>query len=531
MAGSRDLYELIGTLSKSEKRYCTMMLEAGAGRKARCCLRLFEILSGMPEPDEAGVRAAVAGEPFARHLAVTKKHLYEHLLRSLRSFEAHRSKRRVVRGLIDGAEMLLERGLTSQARGRLREARALAERYEHLPELLIIVKMIERLDMQEGFIGQDPEYLRRQRGEVEDILGRISNYWDYLHAWTTLSCILMRNGPVVEDGERGEVEPLRNPFLSLAPPMSLQARRVRLEGMRTYHLLTSRYDLGYEESLEALRFVESFPMEDRMERLNYISLLYNHAIIAMRVGRYANARRAAAKLRALEPRGRLDRIHHARVEFWLRFDLYLLDLDHEAIAGMKEELERIGRMESEGHALQMRIGYTIHLAIAQYANGQAREALGTLHPLINDCRPGFRNDALCMARLFRLMITFDLGDVETLPYLIRSTYRFISKYRGVSRADGIVLRFMRRLTNLPTRRELVEELVRVRAELIAATAELGGRAPLLSWILPWLDAKITGRGYAELAREYHRAMEVVDDPPERRAEREDGSLGETALAA
>src|SRR5690349_12151228 len=99
MAGSRNLYELIGSLSRTEKRYCRLMLETGAGRKANNCLRLFQILSAMPEIAEPAVRAAVEHEPFAGHLSVTKNHLYEHLLRSLRAFSASRTRHVRIRAL------------------------------------------------------------------------------------------------------------------------------------------------------------------------------------------------------------------------------------------------------------------------------------------------------------------------------------------------------------------------------------------------------------------------------------------------
>lgn len=510
MAGSHELYELIGTLSRTEKRYCTMMLETGAGRKAKSCLRLFEILSSMRRLDEADVRAAVEGEPFARHLAVTKNHLYEHLLRSLRSFDAAKSTRRRIRALIEGAEVLSERGLHQQARGRLREARTLSERYEYLPEQLVIARLAWRINAHEGYVRVDEEDLRRQRAEVAGIMDQISNYWDYLYAWASLSFRLIRRGAVKSHTDRMSVD---DPLVTLAPPLSLQARRLQLEALRLYYLVTSRHDRGYEHSVEALRIVESFPMADRMEQLNYVAVLYTHVMVSLKVGRYAEARRTFEKLRSLHPNGRSEQFHHAQLCFSCRLSLYLVDLDHEAIAAMAGELEEVCSLDEDGFSRQLRIGFTIELAAAQFANNHARAALQTLHPVINDCRPGFRDDMLCLARLLRLMIHFDLGDFEVLPYLIRSTYRFIARCRGLSVVDCVVLRFMRRLPNVATRHELTAELGRVRAELADATSDPGEReAAAVSCILPWLDAKITGRGYGEVVREENRAKAIDDEP-------------------
>jgi hypothetical protein len=72
---------------------------------------------------------------------------------------------------------------------------------------------------------------------------------------------------------------------------------------------------------------------------------------------------------------------------------------------------------------------------------------------------------------------------------------------------------MRRLPNVATRHELIAELGRVRAELADATSDPGEReAAAVSCILPWLDAKITGRGYGEVVREENRAKAIDDEP-------------------
>ena len=129
---------------------------------------------------------------------------------------------------------------------------------------------------------------------------------------------------------------------------------------------------------------------------------------------------------------------------------------------MAPELEAICGKEENGITRQMRLGYAIDLAVAQIADGRLRQAACTLHPVINDHRPGFRNDLLCIARMLRLMIHYDLGDIELLPYLIRSTYRFIARCRGISELDRAVLGFLRRLPNLATRDGAAERYTRRR---------------------------------------------------------------------
>lgn len=511
MADSRDLYQLIGSLGRAEKRYCRVMLQAGLGRKATSCLRLFEILSGMRTHDERAVRAAVAEESFARHLAVTKNHLYEHLLRTLRMYDAVESRRGNVRAAIESAEVLKRRGLYAAARERLGRARASAEAGELMPERLEIAYLEWDLDRCEGYAGVAHEDLAERRARVEETTAAVRNYWDHLGVYAGASLELLLHGPRTHDASERLEEVVGGPLAALPPPATARARNFHREALRTYHLLTGRYDRGYAHSAESLALVESYPMDVRLDRLNYLGRLHYHTVLSIRVGRYAEARRTAAKLDSLHISNQALLARRARLAFSCRLDVLMIDFDHEGIAALAADLEEIRREEEDAFTRQLCLGHAVILAAAQYINGLLNEAARTLHPVINDNRPGFRNDVLCTARLLQLMIHYDRGDIELLPYMIRSTYRFMARYGGITEVDRAILRSMRRLANLVTRDDLLHEFARLRDELAA----IGEDAPESSTsvvrdVLPWLESKITGRSYRDLMIEARDAMEIGD---------------------
>ncbi|HVZ37785.1 MAG TPA: hypothetical protein VHI13_00765 [Candidatus Kapabacteria bacterium] len=507
MAGSTDLYELIGTLSKMEKRYCRLMLEAGTGRKARSCLRLFEILTAVDRLNESDVRAAVANETFAGHLAVTKNNLYEHLLRSLCSFGTAGGALARIRSLTEGAEILSDRGLHRQARERLRAARDLAERYGHLPEQLTLARLDWYLDSQSAYADSCRARLIERRDHVRSIVEGISNYWDHLHLFAMISYELVQRGPGGGEARQRVQEIVHGPLARMAPPSTTGARRYHMEAMRLYHMLTARYNDGYRHSVQHLAFVESQPMHERLELYNYITLLFTHVVLAVKTGRNAEAHRAYNTLCALEPRTRMRRVQQAQLAFCCRMELLLIDYQHEALAAMREELDELCSRDRNGFAAQLRMGYLTDLAYAQFVNGCLGDAIRTLHPLINGYRPGFRDDILCVARLLMLMIHYDAGNLELLPYLIRSTFRFIARCRGISAADRAVLGFMRRLPNICTQEELIAAFALAHDELAAIAVDPAQeQGSAIACILPWLQSRITGRPFGEVAREARRAM-------------------------
>lgn len=139
----------------------------------------------------------------------------------------------------------------------------------------------------------------------------------------------------------------------------------------------------------------------------------------------------------------------------------MIGFDHQAIAAMADEFRKLAVRQNNALAREIELLYPIDLAYAQFVNGHLREAPATLHPVINDHRPGFRDDLLCIARLFRLMVRYDLEEIGLLPYPIRSTCRFITRCRGVSGVDRVVLRFMRRLPNISHSDDLMADQNRI----------------------------------------------------------------------
>ncbi|NJL75471.1 MAG: hypothetical protein HC892_11015 [Saprospiraceae bacterium] len=84
-----DLFKLIQSMSKSEKRYFTLDAQK-TGKTDAKYLELFKAISNMDKYEE------VALKRLSNHLSVDKAYLYEAILRSMRDYH---SKNRVQRRL------------------------------------------------------------------------------------------------------------------------------------------------------------------------------------------------------------------------------------------------------------------------------------------------------------------------------------------------------------------------------------------------------------------------------------------------
>lgn len=136
-----DLWELIQSLTQAEKRYCTLYFSAFS-QKGDKYLFLFKVLSRMNTFEDRVLEKKVKAHFSSRQqLASGRHYLYHQMLRALHNFHAERDPMIRIRERIGLAEILLRRGLRTQANKQLELAKKEAEEYEALESLAEILHL------------------------------------------------------------------------------------------------------------------------------------------------------------------------------------------------------------------------------------------------------------------------------------------------------------------------------------------------------------------------------------------------------
>lgn len=221
MKASDDLHKLIISLTKSEKRYCRLHIGQGTGREATRSLKLFDAIAALPVYDEPALRKKLAGE--LEHLPSAKSYLYSSILRALRAFNSRKSIRTQVRELVDSGYLLIDRGLPEQGSKLAAKAKRLARRYD-LFEAELEVK---RLEWSASFVrmhaGQTPESIGAHHAEVDDVLNRARNYWEFMRLMTLMSRMMMVQAKPRTPEERRAYDDLMAHPLLASKEMALTA--------------------------------------------------------------------------------------------------------------------------------------------------------------------------------------------------------------------------------------------------------------------------------------------------------------------
>ena len=142
---NEGLYELIKSLSKTEKRYFKLFSSRHTIGEENNYVRLFDFLDRMPIYDEKLIVTEFEDEAFMHRFSITKKRLYDHILSALDAFYTVSSLDAQLYKMLHSADILFRKSLYSQCTRVLRSAEKLALKNGRLSILAEIYKKQKRV--------------------------------------------------------------------------------------------------------------------------------------------------------------------------------------------------------------------------------------------------------------------------------------------------------------------------------------------------------------------------------------------------
>lgn len=129
MAAQDELFQLIQSLSPSEKRYFKVNASKGGDAKSNY-MQLFEAVDAMKEYDEDELKKKHGKKPFVKYLSAEKKQLREQILRQMRSFHSSRTVDNRINELLQDEAFFRDKGLKAQREKTIQKAKEIATQYE-----------------------------------------------------------------------------------------------------------------------------------------------------------------------------------------------------------------------------------------------------------------------------------------------------------------------------------------------------------------------------------------------------------------
>lgn len=493
MKTTSDLFDLIKSLTKSEKRHFTIFASKHVIGEKNNYLRLFKAIDAQQKYDEAAIREQFKGEVFLKQLPVTKNYLYGLILKSMRIYRSGITVEVRLQEMLQDIEFLYDKGMLPQCRKIIVKAKELGYQYQKFRMLLLILEWQRKALTEQS---TDDDEINSLHEEEAALLLKVQNTHEYNILSSAIFSAHRRKGrPRTSEEFRRLEEIAAHPLLQEESTALSEEARIRFYNIRAA-VAQGRSDAeGYYVNCKNLIGILEANPACKTEGLNkYINMLHNFVDACACFGKYAELYETLDKLRALpaECPNLKARIFStvAAMEASMIQRTGQTHGAEELLARIQSEFKEHKDKITQGEALILKF----NLALSYFILGKYREALYWANGVINSEVLPVREDMYCMCRLFCLIIHYELGNLDFLEYSVKSTYRYLSQRNKIFDFEKATLDFIRRLPRVTNKHALIEDFKELRTQLLRINEENSQEsAPLNTFeILSWLDSKIEG---------------------------------------
>ncbi|QQR87578.1 MAG: hypothetical protein IPJ76_04955 [Flavobacteriales bacterium] len=431
MKPSTELHDLIRSLNKSEKRFFKLHSTLQSGPKNY--IKIFDAVDKQEVYDEDALRKLFAKEVFIRHFPSEKNHLYKLILKALRAYYAESNVSSILKQEIKNIEILYQKALYTECNKVLHRAKRLAkdnERFYYWFELLNWEKMLLEEAYESGEFTKDLDALIEEEREV---IEKLRNLAAYHILYSKINYVFRSGGYVRSDEEHAMVEEISEHQLIKGKNTALSHRAATICYYTQGFCQWAKRD--WKTSLEKFTKVRSIldahPHIKADLTKRYIRTLQYIILGQIELEDFKSARENIKLMRSLKGQEGFQGIDIdvqtftassiAELHLFARMGEHKKAL--ELVPAILHGMEDLGQRLSKEYEIE----FWFNLAVVHFGAGEVNKSLFWLNKVLNDPEPTLRQDIFAYARLFNLVVHYELGNYDLLEYIVRSTQRFLSK--------------------------------------------------------------------------------------------------------
>lgn len=506
MKPSTELFDLIKSLNKSEKRFFKLTSSLQSGEKNY--LKIFYYIEKQDEYDEEQLKEFYKEEKFIKHLPSEKNHLYKLILKSLRGFHSDNSVSAVLKEEIKNVELLYKKSLFKECRKFLLRAKKLAEENEKFYywfELISWEKLLVDEDYEQGDFTYNLDKLIQ---EELDVIEKLRNLAEYQMIYSRINYIFRSGGFVTKQEDISAVDEIANHHLIKGKNTALSSRAASI----CYYIqglcnATKRdYDVALEKFNRTKFILDTHPKIKQSLSKRYVRTLHNLILANISLKNYDKAEQLTKELGNLtEAKGFgsndvkvkiFSCVYNSRIMVSYRKGAFhsTLNIVDELIEGLDEFKDKLPKEQV--------VLFNYHIAYVFFGAGMYREALKWVNLILNDNEQQLRQDIYSYARIFNLILHFELENYDLLEYLMKSTSRQIKKNSKTEEVEMSILKLLKKVIRLGQKARL-EAFEEYNQELTMILGKENQNAILEYFnIAAWVESKVSNSTFEEAVQDH-----------------------------
>ena len=506
MKVSDDLFQLIKSLEKQEKRYFKLFLSRSGERSSKNMVLLFDALEKQDGYDEAYIKNKFKDHTFSKQLHVAKNRLHKSILRSLELYHSENSLENTINRLMHQASILYRKGLVKQSYKILGKAKTIAQENEMFTILLQII----RLEISEyGDYLQKNTILEKATLEYDTslaLLKKEKNYLDMNLLSAKLRVHVRKGNSQMSEDElnanfsESELELLNDETKTLSYGSKVH---YFITNSVYYRLLNKHFkSLVYRKKL--VSFLESNPSKRQNYTRVYITALNNLLGGQIELEQYTEAEETLSRLRELASKKSFKmtekNIRDVNERVFM-IDQMLAYSTFDFSRGVVNETKILEEYAYNSAFISMDRKFItlFYLGLNRFSNGDLNEALDIFDKMKDDQVSKHRPDIYVHMVLLNLLIQYELKNYIYIGSLVRNSARVINQRKKVYKYQKLMLRFFTniiKLANDSEHKKALETLYHKVDELSSDEQELQHMSSIN--VRAWIKSKINGLSIKEI---------------------------------
>ncbi|NET36805.1 MAG: hypothetical protein F6K19_33055 [Cyanothece sp. SIO1E1] len=498
------LFKLIKSLSKAEKRNFKLYVKRIQSEGEVMFFQLFEVLEKQKVYEEEKAKMKL-NDLSKTQFSNLKRHLYQHLLTSLRLMHLNKQLDIQIRELIDYAYILYGKGLYIQSLKILSRAKALATNNHHnllLQEIIEFEKRIESHHITRTTTERMNKLIHQaeSQAKVNTSIIFLSNLK------LELQRVFINKGHAKVEMDRVKILEDYGPRIRdyKIEKLSFFERVYYFQSLYWLHYILGHFERCHYYAGEWVGLYREAPnmMEEDVDI--YMRGLHQLLTTCLYTNNAKIFKQTQAELEAFYGQYESQFNTNSQILAFLyryqaKFNRALMEGDYESGIQLIPEVQ--AQLDLYGSQLDLHKIHILYykMAALYLCNGEAGAALDYLNLIINLKAGHLREDIQAYSRLLFLMAHYDLRNEDIMEYLTSSTGRFLNKIQDKSRLQEVSLRFFKQAIYKgdQERLKLLAELRDKLKEISVDPFERRGFVYLD--LFRWIDSKLTQQPIKSLA--------------------------------
>ncbi|NND95263.1 MAG: hypothetical protein HKN45_10380 [Flavobacteriales bacterium] len=503
MKPSEELFDLIKSLTKSEKRFFKLSSSLQSGSKNY--LKIFSAIDKQKQYDEEEIKEEFKNETFVKHFPSEKNHLYKLILKSLRAYHADNTVSSVLKQEIKNIEILYTKSLYKECNKFLVRAKKMAfthEKFYYLYELLSWEKILLEEAYEEGEFSADLDNLII---EEKNVIEKLRNLAAYHVLYSKINYVFRSGGYARSERDNQIIEEISNHPLIKNKNTALSHRAATI----CYYIQGFCAMARRDWKLCRTKFEKVKEIFDNNELIKtdipkrYIRTMSNLVKCEIELGDFEKTKLLMKEMEKLEGTKGFKSLD---IEVMIFKETCLAQLKlcqrtgdfvkaAESVDSILAQIEQYrGRINKE-----QEIRFYYNFAYIYFGIGEYNKALFWINKVLNDNETNLRQDLYGYARLFNLVIHYELGNHELLEYIIKSTHRYLNKRNRAYEIESLVISYLKKLSKAYDKADEKSILDKMKPDLKKVLKNDADKVILEYFDYEaWVESKTRGNSFAEI---------------------------------